>query len=94
MTNNNTTNNKRVAVEPNLSTVRDYLSQQGYQIEDLHADKLNQQSGGYSALVISGADQNIMGIANAQTRAQVINAHGMTPQQVAQQIQQGQGQQS
>jgi predicted Rossmann-fold nucleotide-binding protein len=84
MTNN--MNNKRVAIEANLSNVREYLSQQGYQCEELNAQNASAQ--GYSAVVISGADQNIMGMANAQTNAQVINAHGMTPQEVAKRIQQ------
>lgn len=79
--------NKRVAVEANLGNVRDYLSQQGYDCCDLDAQNLNNQGQGLDAIVISGADQNIMGISDTQTKAPVINAHGMRPDEVAQRIQ-------
>lgn len=79
--------NKRVAVEANLGNVRDYLSQQGYDCCDLDAQNLNNQSQGLDAIVISGADQNIMGITETMTKAPVINAHGMRPDEVAQRIQ-------
>jgi hypothetical protein len=78
-------NNKRVAVEANLSNVREYLSQQGYDCCDLHAQNLNGQD--LAAIVISGADQNVMGISDTTTKAPVINAHGLRPEEVAQRIQ-------
>ncbi|ASS77051.1 hypothetical protein CIG75_00310 [Tumebacillus algifaecis] len=76
---------KRVAVEANLSNVRDYLSQQGYDCCELDAQ--NQNGQGLDAIVISGADQNIMGIADATTKAPVINANGLRPEEIANRIQ-------
>ncbi|MFD2170628.1 YkuS family protein [Tumebacillus lipolyticus] len=78
-------NNKRVAVEPNLDNVRDYLSQEGYDCCDLDAENLAGQE--LSAVVISGTDQNVMGMSEAACQAPVINAHGMRPEEVAQRIQ-------
>ncbi|MGZ4031039.1 MAG: YkuS family protein [Tumebacillaceae bacterium] len=79
--------NKKVAVEANLSNIRNYLSQQGYDCV-----QLNEQSAGAAcdAIVISGADQNLMGIQDATTKVPVINAHGLTPQEVAERLQQQQ----
>jgi len=79
-------NQGTVAVEPNLSTVRDYLSNQGYNVVDFHATQATGQ--GYDAIVISGADKNVMGVQAATNTVPVINAEGMTPQDVAKRIQQ------
>ncbi|KEO81209.1 YkuS family protein [Tumebacillus flagellatus] len=78
--------NKKVAVEQNLSTVRDYLSQEGYQVVNL--DNQNQNGQGCDAIIISGADNNVMGVSNATTQAPVINAHGMTPEDVSKRLKQ------
>jgi hypothetical protein len=81
--------NKKVAVEANLSNIRNYLSQQGYDCVQLN----NEQSSGAQgcdAIVISGGDQNLMGIQDATTKVPVINAHGLTPQEVAERLQQQQ----
>jgi hypothetical protein len=83
---NNAQGNKRVAIEPNLGPIQQYLQQQGYQCEQLNEQTAADQ--GYRALIISGADRNLMGIQNATTTAPVINAEGLTPQDVANRLQQ------
>jgi hypothetical protein len=75
-----------VAVEPNLSTVRDYLSNQGYNVVDWDASNASGQ--GLNAIVISGSDKNVMGVQEATMTAPVINAEGMTPEDIAKRIQQ------
>jgi hypothetical protein len=82
----NAQGSKRVAIEQNLEPIQQYLQQQGYQCEQLNQQNASAQ--GYSAIIISGADRNLMGIENATTQAPVINADGMTPQDVAQRLQQ------
>lgn len=78
----------RVAVEANLSTFQKYLSQQGYQVDALDATNMNQGvQSNYSAIVISGMDQNLMGIENVVQNCPVINAHGLTPEEVYQRLQ-------
>lgn len=81
--------NKRVAIEANLSNVRQYLEGQGYQCDTLDANSAAGQ--GYAALVVSGADKNLMGIQDTVTKAPVINAEGLRPDEVAQRLQQQQG---
>ncbi|WP_018131417.1 YkuS family protein [Effusibacillus pohliae] len=78
----------RIAVEANLTPVQEYLSEQGYQVDTLDAANLNQAQNKYTAIVISGADQNLMGIHNVAQGCPVINAHGLTPQQVHKRLQQ------
>ncbi|SEN29780.1 YkuS family protein [Lihuaxuella thermophila] len=79
----------RIAVEESLTPVQEYLSRQGYQVETVDASTLNNQAqANYSAIVISGADQNIMGIQNVVQNCPVINAHGLTPEEVHQRLQQ------
>lgn len=79
---------KRVAVESNLSNVQDYLSQQGYQVDTLDASNMNMSGQNYAAVVISGQDQNLMGIQNVAQNSSVINAHGLTPQEIQNRIEQ------
>ncbi|WP_044640062.1 YkuS family protein [Risungbinella massiliensis] len=78
----------RVAVEANLSTFQNYLSQQGYQVDSLDASNMNQGAqSNYTAIVISGMDQNLMGIENIVQNCPVINADGLTPEEVYQRLQ-------
>jgi hypothetical protein len=80
----------KVAVEANLSPVREFLSRQGYQVDTLDANQLEnlgQKQANYSAVVISGSDQNLMEIQNVVVNCPVINAHGMTPEEIHQRIQ-------
>lgn len=79
---------KRVAVESNLTNLQEYLSQQGFQVDTLDASQLSAGGTAYSAVVISGHDQNLMGIQNVAHNSPVINAHGLTPQEVMKRIEQ------
>ncbi|MDB5084530.1 MAG: hypothetical protein JWN30_1416 [Bacilli bacterium] len=78
----------RVAVEDNLSPVSDYLKNQGYQVDSLDDANLGAANSDYSAVVISGADQNVMGIQNVAINCPVINAEGLTPTEIHERIEQ------
>lgn len=78
--------NKKVAIEQNLSNVRDYLSQEGYQCVSL--DNQTQSGQGVDAIIVSGADNNLMGISDTTSQAPVINAHGLTPEDVCNRLKQ------
>ncbi|MGE5654055.1 MAG: YkuS family protein [Bacillota bacterium] len=71
---------KRIAVEPALSQVKSLLKEQGYEIMDMD------QFQNADCVVINGGDDNLMGIQDALTKAPVIDANGMTAQQVLDQI--------
>ncbi|PTM59325.1 YkuS family protein [Desmospora activa] len=83
--------NQRVAVERGLSQISQYLRQQGCEVEDLSAD--NMDANNYACCVISGGDKDMMGIQNVQFQGSVINAEGMTADEVYQAVQQRIGKQ-
>ncbi|QGT99381.1 hypothetical protein SYNTR_0788 [Candidatus Syntrophocurvum alkaliphilum] len=69
---------KLVAVEGNLSHVKDYLNTNGYQVIPVE-DAFEKQ---ILAVVISGADENLMGMQELAVKVPVINALGKTPEQI------------
>lgn len=79
-----TRTNKVIAVEDNLSPVKDFLSSQGCQIISVQAAM--QQN--VDAVVLSGSDENLMGIEDVVINAPVISARGRTPDEIWQSIQQ------
>ncbi|CAM3428138.1 YkuS family protein [Marinicrinis lubricantis] len=74
----------RIAVEPSLSNVKQALQQNGYDVVDMQADSMQS----CDCCVISGQDKNMMGMGDVQTQASVINAEGMSAEDVVQQVQQ------
>ncbi|MFC7440856.1 YkuS family protein [Laceyella putida] len=78
---------KRVAVEATLSPIREYLSRQGYQVENLNASAAQTNQGNYAAIILSGQDENVGGMQDVVQQCPVINAHGMTPEQVHERLQ-------
>ena len=74
----------KIAVEASLPQVKETLSKEGYQVMTLDASNADQ----CDCCVISGLDQNMMGIADTSTKAPVINADGLTANEVLDQVQQ------
>ncbi|HEY8342344.1 MAG TPA: YkuS family protein [Calditerricola sp.] len=72
----------RVAVEETLTHVEQALRAGGFEVVPLREDLLQQ----VDAVVISGQDTNLMGMADRQTEASVINAHGLTAEEVVQAV--------
>ncbi|WP_100373375.1 YkuS family protein [Bacillus sp. FJAT-45037] len=75
----------KIGVEQSLTDVQQELQAKGYDIVQL---KNEQDSQGCDCCVITGQDQNVMGIQNAATQGSIINAHGMSAQDVCQQVEQ------
>lgn len=67
----------RVAVEKALSDVKDMLKNNGYEVVDMG----NRQQQ-VDAMIITGQDENVMGMQGRTDGAPVINADGMTAEQV------------
>jgi hypothetical protein len=78
----------RIGVEGTLSDVKQQLQQNGHEVFDLEAQNAAQ----CDCCVISGQDKDVMGIANVQTKGSVINAEGMSAEEVAQAVSQSLGQ--
>ena len=78
----------KVGIEQNLNNVIRHLED-----NDIHVEILknwNKESGRainkYDALVVSGTDINLMGIQDTIGKTRVINAAGMSPEEVYQEI--------
>jgi len=72
---------RRVAIEQTLGSVKEYLQNNGFDVVDL-----NQHLTQVDAIVISGQDKDVLGMQDITTTAPVINAEGLTPEEVHQQL--------
>jgi hypothetical protein len=73
----------KIAIEPNLSPIGDYLAQKGYQVESVNpGTSPGVNLNAYQAIIVTGQHNNFMGIGDTETKAAVIDATGMTPQDV------------
>ncbi len=79
---------KNIGIQKELSTIRDYLKDNGYNVNEV--DTTNLTSGttlqSFDAIVVSGVGDNLMGIDDTSTKAPVINADGLTPEDVKNQL--------
>jgi hypothetical protein len=71
---------KSVAVEQGLTPVKQYLESQGCQVIEMAAE--GKQQPGVCAVVITGADKNLMGIQTVVNNVPVISADGLSPEDV------------
>ncbi|MEQ8174173.1 MAG: YkuS family protein [Syntrophomonadaceae bacterium] len=72
-----------IAVEGNLTPVKEFLAAQGCRVMDLSEARFNR----VDAVVISGMDENLTGMQEVVVDAPVITARGRTPGEVWQEIQ-------
>jgi hypothetical protein len=75
---------KRVAVSESLSPVKRALHRAGYDVVNLESDaEISKKGmGDYDAIILSGMDDNLMGMQDISGRAPVINASGKEPDQI------------
>lgn len=78
---------KRVAIEGPLGNIGMFLEEKGYEVVSLDP---HTQTGielrNCDAIIISGMDRNLMGDTTIKTASPVIEASGMTPEEVYQQV--------
>ncbi|MFD3158629.1 YkuS family protein [Haloimpatiens sp. FM7330] len=79
---------KRVAVEKGLRPVKQFLSEDGYKVSEFTSKEMNDSAyfNKFDAVIITGEDENMMGMEDAITEVPVISAHGMTPEEVKSQM--------
>ena len=71
---------RKVAVEDNLSTIKQALERKGYTVVSPKSQER------VMACVVMGMDNNLMNIQNAATKAPVIDAAGLTPEEIVSRI--------
>ncbi|MDP5272629.1 YkuS family protein [Chengkuizengella axinellae] len=74
----------RVAVEENLSNVKQALENEGHDVVNLEENNMQN----CQCCVITGQDQNMMGMADTHTQASIINADGLSANEVVNQVNQ------
>ncbi len=73
----------RIGVEESLTNVSDALKAKGYDVVALRQEN---DVNGCDCCVISGQDENVMGMQNAVVQGSVINADGMSADDVCQAV--------
>jgi hypothetical protein len=74
----------KIGVENSLGDVKEMLQNNGHEVAALDERNVDQ----FECCVISGQDKNMMGMTETVTKAPVINAQGLTSEQVLQRVQQ------
>ena len=78
---------KIIAVENNLTPVKEYLAEKGYKVESID---FNREYGKgidkYDAVVITGMNKDFMGVQDVVSGIPVIDAKGLSAEQVYNQI--------
>jgi galactitol-specific phosphotransferase system IIB component len=79
---------KNIGVERDLTNVINYLERQGYKVQEFESAQKNNKDfiDGFDAVVVSGMDENIMGIESTMAKTSIIDARGMRPEDIKQEI--------
>lgn len=80
--------NGKIAIEPNLTNVKDYLNEKGYSVESVRFGDSSKNLQDYDAIVVTGQNSNFLGYEDTGTKAVVIKADGLTPEQVENELSQ------
>lgn len=75
---------KQIAVESGLENVSQALRTAGYQVVNLEQGHLSN----VQCIVVSGGDENMLGIQTTETKAPVINAEGLSAQEIVERVKQ------
>lgn len=77
----------KIAIEQNLTPVKTYLSSKGYNVESISMNDQNTKKlQGYDAIIVTGQNSDFLGFETTKTNAVVINADGLTPEEVAKEL--------
>lgn len=80
---------QKIAVQKGLTPVKEYLTDHGYDVETFEVnDHLEAKANDYDAIIITGLNTNSLGINETTTNAPIIDATGMTPEEIHEQLQQ------
>ena len=73
----------KIGVEQSLTNVQEALRAKGYDIVEL---KQESDAKGLDCCVITGLDKDVLGMQNASMKGSVIDAHGLTADEICQQV--------
>ncbi len=75
---------KKIGVEKGLSTIADYLNAEGYSVEILGEDLQSNvaKCGNLDVIVTADYNTNMMGFSVTSTKVPIINASGLTQEEI------------
>jgi len=75
---------KKVAVQKGLGPIKNHLENEGFKVKEFDNRKKTAKNylNKFDAVVITGESKDFMGIENTLTNASVINANGMSAEDV------------
>ncbi|PLS17702.1 hypothetical protein CVD28_10765 [Bacillus sp. M6-12] len=73
----------KIGVEQSLTNVQQALRDRGHEVVQLRQES---DANGCQCCVISGQDENVMGMQATSVQASVIDASGLTAEEVCQQV--------
>ncbi|MFW5649668.1 MAG: YkuS family protein [Candidatus Alkaliphilus sp. MAG34] len=75
---------KKIGIEEGLTNVADFLTDEGYSVKQLSGSMDENLSSlkNFDAIVVSGLNTNMFGYDNVKANASIIDADGLTPQEV------------
>ncbi|NLY17575.1 MAG: YkuS family protein [Clostridiaceae bacterium] len=80
---------QKIAVQKGLTPVKEYLADHGYDVETFEVnDHLETKNNNFDAIIVTGLNTNSLGINETATNAPIIDATGMTPEEIHEQLQQ------
>ncbi|MCA1038124.1 YkuS family protein [Bacillus infantis] len=74
---------KRIAVEQSLTNIQEALRAKGYDVIDM---KTQEDAQNCSCCVVTGLDSNVMGMQDTFTQSSVIEANGLSADEVCRQV--------
>lgn len=75
--------NRRIAVEEGLTPVRDFLAGKGFTVDSIDlSTEFTKNMEKYDAIVVTGTNDDFLGVKDTNTKAAVISAKGLTAEQV------------
>jgi len=74
---------KRIGVEQSLTNIQEALREKGYEVVSLQTESDAQN---VDCCVVTGLDSNVMGIQNTTTNASIIDANGLSANDVLNEI--------
>lgn len=79
---------KKVAVQKGLGPIRNHLENEGFKVKEFDNRKKSAKNylNKFDAVVITGESKDFMGIEDSLTNASIVNADGMTPEDVSNEI--------
>ncbi|AIM15289.1 MULTISPECIES: YkuS family protein [Neobacillus] len=73
----------RIGVEQSLTNIQQALREKGYEVVELKQESDAQNC---DCCVVTGLDSNVMGMQDSVTKASVIDANGLSAEEVCQQV--------